>query len=250
MTPALAEAPYSIRADLLDAVGPAWSRIGAPGTWWTGAERVAIAAETRHAASCSYCARIREALSPFSEFGEHDALGDALPDPAVDLIHRLVNDSGRLTPSWFQETIDGGLDEPAYVEAVAVAVVTIAVDTLYRGLGLPLPELPAARPGEPTRVEPPVTQRKFSWVRTVPPKDATETLRAAWWPSGEESYVPRIHQMLSLVPDEVLAFVHFAHTLYLPANAIIDFTSGGRAISRAQMELLASRVSALNECFY
>ncbi len=53
-----------IRADLLAAQANAWSQIGEPGIWWTGAHRVAIAAETRHATHCPLCAARREALSP------------------------------------------------------------------------------------------------------------------------------------------------------------------------------------------
>src|SRR5262245_11696648 len=44
--------PMQIRSDLTDAQAKAWAAIGDPGTWWTGVERVAIVAETRHADSC------------------------------------------------------------------------------------------------------------------------------------------------------------------------------------------------------
>src|SRR5215831_4760092 len=47
-----AAAPIVIRDDLAAAHSRAWARIGHPGTWWDGAQRVAIAAETRHALSC------------------------------------------------------------------------------------------------------------------------------------------------------------------------------------------------------
>ena len=42
-------APIRIRDDLAGAHGRAWDHISGPGTWWSGAKRVSMAAETRHA---------------------------------------------------------------------------------------------------------------------------------------------------------------------------------------------------------
>ena len=64
--------PVAIRADLAKAHARAWERIGRPGTWWDGAARVAIAAETRLACSCGLCRRRKEALSPAAIEGAHD----------------------------------------------------------------------------------------------------------------------------------------------------------------------------------
>ena len=63
------------------------TRIGRPGTWWTGADRVAIAAETRHVVRCELCVARREALSPAMVAGDHSSLG-TLPAAAVEAIHR------------------------------------------------------------------------------------------------------------------------------------------------------------------
>jgi hypothetical protein len=37
---------------------------------------------------------------------------------------------------------------------------------------------------------------------------------------------------------------------YVPIERVPDVTFSERALTRAQMELVAGRVSALNECFY
>ena len=79
-----ASSPIPIREDLASAHARAWVRIGAPGTWWDGTARVAIAAETRHAASCALCRRCTEALSPIGIAGTHDSLGQ-LPEAAVEV---------------------------------------------------------------------------------------------------------------------------------------------------------------------
>ena len=43
-----------------------WSQLGLPGTWWTGAQRIAMAAETRAARECPLCRSRKKALSPYS----------------------------------------------------------------------------------------------------------------------------------------------------------------------------------------
>ena len=249
MTLNLAKSPVLIRTDLQEALNTAWLRLGLPGTWWTGRERLDIVAEARNAITGPFCRQCKQALSPFSEDGEHEHL-ERLPGPLIDAIHRVMNDSARLTPSWYERTIESGLSEPAYVEAVAVVVTAVVVDTFHRGMGLPLPELPPAQPGDASHLLPAGARKRFSWVPTVSPKDAGEALKNVWWPDGNEHYVPRIHQALSLVVEEVIAFRNLSETLYLPSGAMMDFASNYRAISRPQVELLAARISALNECFY
>jgi hypothetical protein len=41
-----------------------------------------------------------------------------------------------------------------------------------------------------------------------------------------------------------------AHYLSMAAGQMMDFSRGRGPLSRAQTELIAGRVSALNECFY
>ena len=61
--------------------------------------------------------------------------------------------------------------------------------------------------------------------------------------------VPNIVRALSLVPDEVRALRKSSDAHYLPIGQIPDPTVR-RALDRMQMELVAARVSALNQCFY
>ena len=84
--------PDPIRRDLRDPYRRAWCHIAAPGTWLSGARRVAVAEETRRARSCSLCRARRAALSPLSIEGEHDQPG-LLPAPMVDQIHRVTTDA-------------------------------------------------------------------------------------------------------------------------------------------------------------
>ena len=55
---------------------------------------------------------------------------------------------------------------------------------------------------------------------------------------------------LSLVPDEVRSWIKVANVQYVMGDLLNFAADTGRAIDRAQMELVAGRVSAINECFY
>jgi hypothetical protein len=61
--------------------------------------------------------------------------------------------------------------------------------------------------------------------------------------------VPNVVRALSLVPDEVRGLLDLSAAHYLSPAQMMDL-SAGRALDRLQIELLAGRVSALNECFY
>ncbi len=60
---------------------------------------------------------------------------------------------------------------------------------------------------------------------------------------------PAVVRALSLVPDEVRSWQQLASAQYLSLESMTAMETS-RAIDRAQMELVAGRVSALNECFY
>ena len=238
-----AAAPIPIRGDLAAAHGRAWERLGKPGTWWSGEARVAIAAETRRAPSCALCRARKEALSPAAAAGAHDSLGE-LPAAVVEVVHRVATDPGRLTERWFRGVLAAGLTAEEYVEAVGVVAHTVAIDTFARGLGLdPLP-LPQSRPGSPSRRRPAGAKAGPAWVPWLEPGEA----------GADELYgtsrPPNIMKAMSLVPDEVASFFDLVAHQYQPAAAMRDFSREYRAISHAQIELLAARVSALNRCLY
>ena len=52
-----------------------------------------------------------------------------------------------------------------------------------------------------------------------------------------------------LVPGEVLSWQALAGAQYLSTEEMMSMQTD-RALDRAQIELIAGRVSALNECFY
>lgn len=236
-----------IRADLPEAHRAAWTHIARPGTWLSGAERVAVASETRRARECALCAKRRAALSPFADAAQH-AANAPLAGPLVDAIHRVTTDASRLTRKWSEGLAAQGVTEERYVEALGVAVLAISVDAFHRALGLALEPLPAPERGDPTRVRPEGLTRGEAWVPMIDPAHAGAAEGDLFFKRGPLR-AANVVRALTLVPNEVRAWRELAAAQYLSLERMV-YLETGRAIDRAQMELLAGRVSALNHCFY
>ncbi len=234
-----------IRDDLRAAHRRAWLRLAQAGTWWTAAQRIAIAAETRHAVTCRLCEQRRTAVSPNAVSGAHDHLGD-LPETVIEVVHRVRTDASRLSQSWYTQVLSQGLRDAAYVEVIGVVATVVAIDTFTHALGLPLHALPTPLEGEPTRHRPAGAKTDLAWVPTVAPEAVTEAEQALY--AGLSGAY--IHRALSLVPAEVQGFFDLDTAQYLPDAALRDYGREYRAITHAQIELLAARVSVLNQCFY
>ncbi|GAB5451681.1 MAG: hypothetical protein Hals2KO_20090 [Halioglobus sp.] len=239
--------PFEVRDDLAQAHRHYWHKLATAGSWWSGAERVAIAQEVRNALRCDYCVERKQSLSPYQLPGEHSH-GHTLPAVAVDAIHRIVTDQGRITRDWVQQIQTRGLSEPHYVELAAVVVTVFSIDEFNRGLGLPPEDLPRPIPGEPDHYLPGNTESTTGFVAMLPAKGRLGSRERGLWSPGRSANVLRA---LSLVPDSVRDWQSVADAQYLPAERLIRFTAEtGRSINRMQMEIVAGRVSSCNECFY
>lgn len=233
-----------VREDLPATHRRAWRRLAEPGTWWTGRQRVAIAAEVRRAARCGYCRTRKVALSPNAVEGAHQSLG-ALPEAVVEVIHRVVTDPARLSRSWYEQLRADGVTDAHYVETIGVIVTVVSIDSFHRGLGVPPEPLPEPLAGEPSRRRPPAAKLDQAWVPMLAEGQAT----------GPEAKLfmrrrnPNVLRALSLVPDEVRGLRELSAAQYLPLEQLLNLRAG-RSLRRVQMELIAGRVSALNECFY
>lgn len=239
------DAPAEVREDLARARQRAWERIAAPGTWFTGAERVALAAEARAALDCPLCRQRKAALTPYGVTGEHQASG-ALPAALVDAVHRIRTDPGRLKRSWFEGVLAAGISRNQYVEALGVLVTVVAVDTFCRGIGVQPPALPEPQAGEPSRYEPDGLAYDQAWVPVLQP-EAAGPAEADLYPGGAAM---NSKKAMSMVPDEVRGFFDLLVAHYYAPEQQWDFANEYRAISHAQTELIAGRVSVLNGCAY
>ncbi len=238
--------PGEVRPDLAAAFRRAWERIASPGTWLTGAERVAVAAAARAARACALCRERRAALSPRAGEGAHDGDPGPLPDALLDAVHRVATDAARIGRSTVDELASAGVGDTHYVEAVGVATQLLGIDAFHRALGLPLEPLPAPRAGEPTRRRPSGAADEGAFVPMVKPGRLDPEDADLY---GGLAAPGNVIRALSLVPGEVRALLDLSRAQYMAPDRMMRFDSPF-AIDRPQVELVAGRVSALNECFY
>lgn len=202
----------SLPDELQHAADQVWADLARPGTWWTGAERVAIAAEARGARS-----------------GAHP---DSTPlrEMAVEAARAISVNAGSISEQWIQGILGRGLKALALVELLGVVSRVAAIDTLYFGFSLDDRPFPDPLPGSPTLEQPAMVELDGGWLPTVGPASAPSSL------SG--------------VPSEQATMLDLHGALYLTIDQMVDFTIEGRGLSRAQMELVAARTSLLNDCPY
>ncbi len=152
----------------------------------------------------------------------------SLPSSALQAASLLGATPARASRSWAESTI-ADLGPGPYVELVGVVSRTAAVDSFYRAVGSALARFPDPVAGDPSGVV-----------------DQAARLGAAWVPMvGGSSIVGA----LSAVPPEAEAQEDMHGPLYLTYEQMGDLQFE-RGLSRPQMELVAARTSALNECFY
>ncbi len=238
--------PYAIRADIGQAYGEFWTKLAKPGSWWTGAERIAIAQESRNAIDCEFCEQRKEAISPYTFPGEHDHAG-VLDSTTVDAIHRIITDQTRITNTYVQENKANGLSQEKYVELAGIVVVTFSIDEFNRALGLPLEPLPEPIVGKPDQYRPDHAIEGTGFVPMIA-ADGNIGREADLWPEGANANVLRA---FSLVPDAVRDWQAVGGAQYLSlADMQTMWGETNRSIDRMQIELVAARVSSHNECFY
>ena len=218
-----------IREKTISSQRMSWEMIARPGRWWTGAERVEIA-------------RIGRATRELEAVGS-----EILPDAAVYAIQKLVVDNANLNREFYAEVVAAeGMSEDRYVELVAVVVHALSIDEFHRALGLEPEPFPEPISGEPNRQRPALAEQRDSWPPLVP--------RDGLRPDDQMLYGPlewgaNVISALSLVPENVRWLHDLSEGHYL-SFAEMRQPDPLRAISRPQIELIAARVSALNECFY
>lgn len=202
--------PYAVPETIVTTFRRDWARLATPGSEHTGPERVMIAAETRRATS--------------GEAPSHE-----LPAATLEAVRRIATSASTIRREWVEHLGSSGLSEAAYVETVGIVARTVAVDTFHRALGAELETLPAPRPGEPTGALEPSARPSKGFV-------AMARGTSTWW-------------AVSLVPDAFAGMEEFHNSLYLsPEEMMMEETP--RLLSRPQIELVAARTSAVNECFY
>ncbi len=178
--------------------------------------------ESRKARHCARCRRGGER--------EHSST-DTLSAAAVEVIHRVVNDSGNLTRGWAEIQIDE-LGDARYAELVAVTAIIVSIDVYSRSAGEREHELLPPIDG------PPAAER---------PDDVGDV--GAFIPMTETKLLANVSRALSLVPRTNATWRALVTESYSRGPQMLELT-WDRALTRPQVELIAAQVSRLQDCFY
>lgn len=209
-----------VREDLAEAHRLSLEHIASPGARLTAERRVQIAGVVRDA----YLAA--DPTPPWVRpFG----------DPALDVAYRLGRHAGTITEEWYRQIVEEGMDPLEWVEIVGVATAIVPVVAFARAVGVAIPQLPAPAAGDPTgRVAAPLATATLNWVPVAAPADE----------------VASVVQALSALPDEWANLWRLAAAQYMSDQQMVDPLWNRGTLSRAQMELIAARISLVRECFF
>jgi hypothetical protein len=221
-----------VREDLAEAHRLAWQHLAAPGSWWTGAQRIELAGTALLAIGD------RDPLPPWAAVTSTDRLGPDLvaPGPAHDVAYRLARHAGTMTYDVYRAAADA-LGELPYVELCAIVSTVAAVVHFRRNIGLVVPPLPPPIDGAPTGERPErLAEPQLSWVPVEAPPDE----------------VAAVVQAYTAVPGEQRNNWRLADAQYMPNLEMVhpDWRRREGGLSRAQMELVAARLTRLRDCFY
>ncbi len=234
------------RSDIQSAADSFLDLLSQSGYWWTAAEKIAIAEETRLANRCLLCQERKEALSRSHIQGQHPP-SPLLGEEVIGIVHQIITDQGRITRSQLDALEANGLSRLAYVELVGVVVCLFSIDEFHRALDLPLPSLPHPRSGLPSRAQPATLEQTTGFVPMIP-RSGLMPADQDLWPKGFGANVIRA---LSATPDLVRQWKRIAGAFYLQVEEMGNLVQAdSRVLNRIQMELIAGRVSAINQCFY
>ncbi len=199
-----------------EAIGRALGVLGSPGSFFTGAERLAMAAHVRRARGLD-----ASAADP----------GTELPAMVAESAARVATDAIATRPHHIEAWEADGRDVLAYLEVVAVASLITSIDSYRIGIGRELDELPTPAAGDPVRAVNDEAKTTNGWVPTV---------GVALAPTA-----------LSALPNEKANKDQLSAIWYLTDEFVHKYdVEPGRELTRPQMELVASRTSWLNECFF
>lgn len=218
-----ATTPVAVHDDIAQSHRDAWAQLARCGTWWTAAERLAIAERARHRFA-------RRAVPPWLR---DDPPSDGTIGPEAEaVVDRVSLDAGSIDRTWATETI-ARIGDGHYVELVSVVATVVMIDMFAEAVGVEVTPLPSIGDpdGVPDRRRPDGLGDIGAHVPALDPFPAANVARA-----------------LSLVPDANTLF----RTVSVPAYSAPGFArlTWDTPLSRPQVELVASRVAAMNECFY
>ena len=214
-----------ISDEIIESFQIVWNGLGKPGAWWSGAERIEIAKEIRDSRPPS----LGDWTTDFSNYSNKGTKGITPFVRAV--VRRVTHESSSIDRNTYQQIV-GEMGEDRYAELTAIVSQLVPIDRLHDILGYNRVELPIPESGNPSGER---------------PKGLTTGI--AFLPTFPANGLPHIAVSLSLAQADNARRMLLVRSMYSGT----DFNQmiwTHRNLSRQQIELVAARTSAINECFY
>ena len=214
-----------VNQDIVNSFRIVWDHLGRPGAWWTGPQRIAIAEHVRKSAP-----RPLWDMPPPLETLSDEANGELTIFEAA-VVERVAVSPSSINIETYEHIIQR-MGENKYAELAAVISQIVPIDHLHDALGLEREELPVPREGAITTERPSGLVTGIGFLPTLP----TEGL-------------PHVAVALSLSLADNARRMLLVRAMY-SGDSFNDMVWTHRSLNRPQVELVAARTSALNECFY
>ena len=220
-----------VRQDLVLAHENAWAALSAPGTWWSGAQRIELARTALLAINELEPTPPWVAISTVVRKLPQDL---SAPKIADDCAYRITRHAATLTRDWYQKAVSE-ISELAFVELCGIVCTVATVSAFRRAAGLAPLEFSEVKDGEPTQIKPSnIISATLNWVPVVAPADENAA----------------VVQAFTAVPETNRVIWAMADAQYIPDKEMVDPNWTRGTLSRVQIELIATRVSQQRECFY
>ena len=208
---AFARAPVTVRPDLRYAYISLWDHLARPGPTLTGSQRLSLLDASRNANAEAAAAEIRI-------------------EPALGLLADALYHDPIAVDGTMVRTAADAAGDPRAVEVAALVSMLSSIDGTHRALSAELEPLPEPQAGEPTGEIAEGLKRRRTHL-PVPPGP--------------------IPVMFDLLPYEGAVFQSLFGPQYMTGwEMALDTFQRSPGLNRAQMELVSSRTSIHNECFY
>ena len=201
------------------------AELGKTGAWWTGHQRIEIANEVRN----SERPALDERTNDLSQYSHEET--ESISPYVKAVIRKITYESSTIDRDTYDSIVEV-LGEDRYAELAAIVTQVVPVFTLADILGYPREKLPNAHDGAPTKERPEDLVNDVAFLPTFSPRG-----------------LPHVAVSLSLAQADNARRMLLVRSMYSGTN-FGEMVWEHRSLSRQQIELVAARTSAINECFY
>ncbi|BDD11154.1 hypothetical protein FUAX_35860 [Fulvitalea axinellae] len=209
-----------------------WERLSEPGYWWNAKEKAALVEIIRNAKRPEIFDRKRKSVAELSS----QSYEGLIPPLVADTIERIVTEPGDLDRKWAVDVIDK-IGEGPYAELIAIVILLMPIDLFTTYLGMDHIPLSSPQHGDALKSYPDNLVDNGAWIRQT--QEAVDNLQLV-----------NVSRALSILPYDNTLRRTLVDAMYMEKHSFFDKVWKNKALSRPQLEILATKTSAINKCFY